>query len=73
MTILATILIYGVPGSLVLSALILAMLWHNPRLLLHVNASVILALPHLLGNAKPIWPARGDVRGQLPLVHRIVA
>lgn len=34
MTILATILIYGVPGSLVLSAVILAMLWHNPRLLL---------------------------------------
>ena len=34
MAILATILVYGVPGSLVLSALILAMLWHNPRLLL---------------------------------------
>lgn len=34
MAILATILIYGVPGSLVLSALILAMVWHNPRLLL---------------------------------------
>ncbi len=34
MKILATILIYGVPGSLVLSALILAVLWHNPRLLL---------------------------------------
>jgi len=34
MAILATILIYGVPGSLLLSALILAMVWHNPRLLL---------------------------------------
>ena len=34
MTILATILIYEVSTSLVLSALILAMLWHNPRLLL---------------------------------------
>ena len=34
MEILATILIYGVPASLLLSALILAMLWHNPRLLL---------------------------------------
>ncbi len=32
-----------------------------------------LALPHLLGIAKPIWPERGDVRGQIPLVHRIVA
>jgi hypothetical protein len=29
-----TILIYGVHASLVLSGLILAMLWHNPRLLL---------------------------------------
>jgi hypothetical protein len=34
MTILTTILVYGIPGSLVLSALILVMLWHNPRLLL---------------------------------------
>jgi len=34
MGILATILIYSVPASLVLSALILALLWHNPRLLL---------------------------------------
>ncbi len=34
MGILATILIYGVPASLVLLALILAMLCYNPRLLL---------------------------------------
>ena len=34
MGILTSTLIYGVLASLVLSALILALLWHNPRLLL---------------------------------------
>jgi hypothetical protein len=34
MTLLSMIVIYGVPGSLVLSAVTLTMLWYNPRLLL---------------------------------------
>ncbi len=38
-----------------------------------IDADVQLALPHLLGKAKPIWPAHGVVRGQSPLVHRIAA
>lgn len=34
MNILPTIIIYGIPCSLILSIVILAMLWYNPRLLL---------------------------------------
>src|SRR5438128_12570396 len=38
-----------------------------------VNVKRKVALPHLLGKAKPVWPAHGVVRGQSPLDHRIAS
>jgi hypothetical protein len=43
MNILPTIIIYGIPCSLILSLVILAMLWYNPRLLLKQEKAVALA------------------------------
>lgn len=59
MAILATILIYGVPCSLLLSALILVMLWHNPRLLLQDYPKDVRAAVPPKTPAEKRWSAYG--------------